>query len=60
MNAPKYKVVPAFYLDRSKAKHEKAQLELLINVADYMIQKFDIEKEPLEMLEYPESFNIIQ
>ena len=44
VNAPKYKVGPASYTDRSKAKREKAQLELLIKVVDYMIQKFDLEK----------------
>ena len=45
MNAPKYKIIPASYADRSKAKLEKAQLELLIKVVDYMIQKFGLEKE---------------
>ena len=33
------------YMDRSKTKREKAQLELLIKVVDYIIQKFDLEKE---------------
>ena len=40
-NAPKYKVVPASYVCRSKAKREKAQLELLIKIVDHMIHKFD-------------------
>ena len=36
-NTPKYKVVPTSYMDRSKSKREKAQLELLIKIVDYMI-----------------------
>ena len=50
-NPPKCKVLPASYADRSKAKREKAQLELLINVADHMIQKFGLEKELSEMFD---------
>ena len=49
MNAPKYKVVPASYMDRSKAKRGKAQLELLVNVINHMIQKFSLEKELSDM-----------
>ena len=44
-NAHRYKAVPSSYMDRSKAKREKLQLELLIKIVDYMIQKFDFEKE---------------
>ena len=44
-NTPKYKIVPASYVNRSKVKRKKAQLELLIKVVDYMIQKFGLEKE---------------
>ena len=50
-NAHKYKVVPASYMDRSKAKHEKAQLEILINVVDYMIHKLGLVKEHLDMFD---------
>ena len=50
-NAPKYKVVPAFYSHRSKAKREKAQLELMIKIVDYMIQKFDLKKELSDMFD---------
>ena len=50
-NAPKYKIVPAFYEDRSKAKREKARLELLIKVVDHMIQKYDLEKELSDMFD---------
>ena len=50
-NAPKYKVIPAFYADRSKAKREKAQLELLIKVVDYMIHKSGLEKELSDMFD---------
>ena len=50
-NAPKYKVAPASYSNRSKAKREKTQLELLIKVVDHMIQKFDLEKELSDMFD---------
>ena len=46
MNAPKYKIIPADYMDRSKSKHDKKQLELLVKVVDYIIaKKFDLENE---------------
>ena len=48
-NAPKYKVVPATYADRSKTKRDKAQSKLPIKIVDYMIYKFDLGKESLEM-----------
>ena len=32
-----------------KHKREKAQLKLIIKIVDYMIQKFDLEKELSEM-----------
>ena len=44
LSAAKYKVVPTSYMDRSEAKREKEQLELLIKVVDYMIRKFGLEK----------------
>ena len=50
-NTPKYKVILAFCVNRSKAKSEKALLELLIKVVDYMIQKFGLEKELLDMFD---------
>ena len=34
-----------------KHKSEKAQLKLIIKIVDYMIQKFDLEKELLEMFD---------
>ena len=50
-NVPKCKVVPASHMDRSKAKREKAQLELLVDVVDHMIQKFGLEKELSDMFD---------
>ena len=48
-NVPKYKIVPASYANRSKAKRKKVQLELLIKVLYYMIHKFGLEKELSDM-----------
>ena len=48
-NAPKYRVIPASYADRSKAKRQKAQLELLIKIVYYIIDKSDLEKELSDM-----------
>ena len=45
VNTLKYKVGSAFYADRSKAKREKVQLELLIKVVDYIIDKFGLKNE---------------
>ena len=50
-NAPNYKVVPASYMDRSKAKRKKAQLGLLIKVVDHMIHKVGLEKELFDMFD---------
>ena len=50
-NEPKYKVVPASYSHRSKVKHKKAQLELLIKIVDHMIHEFDLEKELSDMFD---------
>ena len=51
MNVHNYKVVPASYMDRSKAKSEKAQLELLIKVVHHIIHKFGLEKELSDMFD---------
>ena len=51
LNAPKYKIVPTSYMDLSKAKRDKAQLELLIKVVDYMTRKFGLEKELSDMFD---------
>ena len=48
-NAPKYKVVSAYYVDRSKEKREKTQLELLIKVVNHVIHKFGLEEELSEV-----------
>ena len=50
LNAPKYKVVSTSNKDRSKVKRKKAQLELLIKVTDYIVRKFALEKELVDMI----------
>ena len=43
LNTPKFKVVPAYYVDRNKSK--KKQLELVFKVVYYIIAKFDLKNE---------------
>ena len=52
VNAPKCKVVPSFYENRSKVKHDKKKrLQLLIKALDYISTKFDIENELSNLLD---------
>ena len=50
-NASMYKALPASYADRSKAKRQKAQLELLVKAVDYIIDKSDLENELSNLLD---------
>ena len=50
LNAPKYKIIPVNYTNRSKSKNNKKQLELFIKAVDYIIVKFGLENELLNLL----------